>query len=77
MVLPAAAAEPERSTQVNIRLKNARLKDRSPHRLSDGEKKRVALASGLILDPEVLLFPLIKQKAASNAYDNCLVVIER
>lgn len=31
------------------------LKDRSPHRLSDGEKKRVALASVLILDPEVLL----------------------
>lgn len=31
------------------------LKDRSPHRLSGGEKKRVALASVLILDPEVLL----------------------
>jgi cobalt/nickel transport system ATP-binding protein len=29
--------------------------DRSPHRLSGGEKKRVALASVLILDPEVLL----------------------
>ncbi len=38
---------------------------------------RVALASGLILDPEILLFPLIKQKAASNAYDNYLVAIER
>lgn len=33
----------------------AHLKDRSPHRLSGGEKKRVALASTLILDPEVLL----------------------
>jgi cobalt/nickel transport system ATP-binding protein len=33
----------------------AHLKDRSPHRLSGGEKKRVALASALILDPEVLL----------------------
>jgi cobalt/nickel transport system ATP-binding protein len=33
----------------------AHLKDRSPHRLSGGEKKRVALASVLILDPEVLL----------------------
>ena len=33
----------------------AHLVDRSPHRLSGGEKKRVALASVLILDPEVLL----------------------
>jgi cobalt/nickel transport system ATP-binding protein len=31
------------------------LKDRSPHHLSMGEKKRVALASVLVLDPEVLL----------------------
>jgi cobalt/nickel transport system ATP-binding protein len=31
------------------------LKDRSPHRLSGGEKKRVALASVLVLDPAVLL----------------------
>ncbi|MGH9537343.1 MAG: energy-coupling factor ABC transporter ATP-binding protein [Terriglobales bacterium] len=37
--------------QMNI----AHLKDRSPHHLSMGEKKRVALASVLILDPEVLL----------------------
>jgi cobalt/nickel transport system ATP-binding protein len=33
----------------------AHLKDRSPHHLSTGEKKRVALASVLILDTEVLL----------------------
>lgn len=33
----------------------AHLRDRSPHRLSGGEKKRVCLASVLISDPEVLL----------------------
>lgn len=31
------------------------LKDRAPHRLSGGEKKRVALASVLVLNPDVLL----------------------
>ncbi len=31
------------------------LRNRAPHRLSGGEKKRVALASVLILDPDVLL----------------------
>jgi cobalt/nickel transport system ATP-binding protein len=31
------------------------LKERQPHRLSGGEKKRVALASVLVLDPQVLL----------------------
>lgn len=33
----------------------AHLKDRAPHRLSGGEKKRVALASVLVIDPDVLL----------------------
>jgi cobalt/nickel transport system ATP-binding protein len=31
------------------------LRDRPPYRLSGGEKKRVALASVIVLDPEVLL----------------------
>ncbi len=41
--------------QVLEMMKIGHLKDRSPHHLSTGEKKRVALASVLILDPEVLL----------------------
>ena len=36
-------------------LEIAHLRNRSPHRLSGGEKKRVALASVLILEPEALL----------------------
>jgi cobalt/nickel transport system ATP-binding protein len=36
-----------------LRIEN--LKDRAPHRLSGGEKKRVALASVLSLDPQVWL----------------------
>jgi len=36
-------------------LQIAHLKDRPPHRLSGGEKKRVAVASVLVLDPQVLL----------------------
>ncbi|HAA64676.1 MAG TPA: nickel ABC transporter ATP-binding protein, partial [Thermoanaerobacter sp.] len=32
-----------------------KLKDRPPHRLSGGEKKKVALASVMVINPEVLL----------------------
>ena len=45
----------ERVAQMMEQMEIAPLKDRSPHRLSGGEKQRVALASVLILDPEVLL----------------------
>jgi cobalt/nickel transport system ATP-binding protein len=51
----------------------AHLKDRSPHRLSGGEKKRVALACVLVLDPEVLLFDeptaSLDPKSASQLID--------
>jgi cobalt/nickel transport system ATP-binding protein len=45
----------ERVGDILDRLRIAHLKDRVPHRLSGGEKKRVALASVLVLDPAVLL----------------------
>lgn len=45
----------DRVHEILERLRISHLKDRIPHRLSGGEKKRVALASVLILDPAVLL----------------------
>jgi cobalt/nickel transport system ATP-binding protein len=45
----------ERVDEILNRLRIFHLKDRVPHRLSGGEKKRVALASVLVLDPAVLL----------------------
>lgn len=44
-----------RVDEILARFAIGHLKDRAPHRLSGGEKKRVALASVLILEPEVLL----------------------
>ncbi len=37
------------------RMRLSHLKNRAPHRLSGGEKKRVALASVLVMEPDVLL----------------------
>lgn len=45
----------DRVAEMLRRLRIGHLKDRAPHRLSGGEKKRVALASVLVLDPAVLL----------------------
>ena len=42
-------------SEILNQLRIGHLKDRVPHRLSGGEKKRVALASVLVLDPAVLL----------------------
>ena len=57
-VATALAAYAEIIERVHLALQNMgieHLKDRAPHRLSGGEKKRVSLASVLILDPDVLL----------------------
>jgi cobalt/nickel transport system ATP-binding protein len=45
----------ERVEEVLATMHLGHLRDRSPHQLSGGEKKRVAIASVLVLDPEVLL----------------------
>lgn len=45
----------QRVTAALEQMEIVQLQDRPPHRLSGGEKKRVALASVLVLDPEILL----------------------
>lgn len=45
----------ERSAHVLEKMGIAHLKDRPPHRLSFGEKKKVSLATALVLKPELLI----------------------
>jgi cobalt/nickel transport system ATP-binding protein len=45
----------ERVEEILDHLDIAPLKNRPPHRLSGGEKKRVAIASVLVVDPEILI----------------------
>ena len=54
MRMPKAEIQAAVGTMLD-RLGIVHLKDRAPHRLSGGEKKRVALASALAIDPEVLI----------------------
>ena len=54
----------------------AHLRDRAPHRLSGGEKKRVALASVLILDPEVLLLDEPTAALDPNSHAQVIQLLE-
>lgn len=50
-----AIEERVRTTLLLVELDYGKLRDRSPHRLSEGEKRRVAIAGILAMDPQVLV----------------------
>lgn len=53
--IAAERCSPERLNELAVDLNIHQLLDRSPYRLSEGEKRRVAVASALAMDPKLLV----------------------